>query len=824
MVVLVCVSLCRLDGRGLVTGRACGGAIGPLLPRPVSGALVRHGRFYAISVHQQLRHLLQHKSIGISIIIIWLIGTSNALSGVVVYIELGLTIPRYYWLGDAKEKRREAGKSYDNADFPKMASAAPDDCRLYRYPELPGNTVRNHFRLVSINPNGSSWATRLGMGKRKVIRGRITVVAIEERNDYDALSYCWSGHKLSMNDKDLRSQAKEPRYISIDTPDGAGATGQIIPITPSLGMALRYLRDRGAHRPIFIDQICINQRDADERSRQVALMGRIYGGCAEVLGWLGPAGAHSPSLMALLSKLSRSSVLDKIVIGATYEYGRDMRRALGHQGRAAEVVSAEVERDEHELGRLVHRVCRNPPLKGVLDVFSRPWFRRMWIVQEACLPTRITLMCGRDSCSMDDLAKLDYIFSVWAGISADRLAAENGISAYDMISFLSRILPIRKAIIRGSGDGSISGGAELTSRSLGAAELVMAFNAANGATAKRVADTKFRATDARDCIYGLLGLVGAGNGAAPSIVPDYNKSVSEVFIEFAALAVRDNVDLLLYAQPERKTMRDLPSWVPEWSSELVLPASYTASDTGHTFAAGKGAAGDPPPSVVVEDGNLLVVLGRLLDRTEQVGRCWLEPWVGEESRYLVPNEAESRSIVAFCGEVRSSWEAMMRRPGSVSVRPEGGIDQAVWLTCTGGLGLLDSLEESIMGHSVSGTPFLGYLFKNVIEVAEARSDKNGPRKVAINSQIPIALDALYKQNERRCFVTPRGYVGLGPLGMRPDDEVVVLRGSSTPMVLRPGRTPQDAYTYVGEAYCHGFMYGNALPGDEKDAWRTFRIA
>ncbi|KAK3385795.1 heterokaryon incompatibility protein-domain-containing protein [Podospora didyma] len=707
-----------------------------------------------------------------------------------------------------------------------MASPAPDGRRLYRYPELPGNTSRDHFRLVSISPEESSWATRLGVRKREGIRGRITVVAIDGRNDYDALSYCWSGHTLSSDARGLQSQVKEPRDIAIDTPDGAGAMGQIIPITPALGMALRYLRDRGAHRPIFIDQICINQGDVDERNRQVGLMGRIYGGCAEVLGWLGPAGAHSASLMVFASRLSRSSVLSKIVGDATDEYGQDMRRAIGRPGRVAEVVSGEVARDEYELRRLVKRFGSALPLKGVLDVFSRAWFRRMWIVQEACLPARLTLVCGRDSCSIHDLAKLHYFFSVRASMSADRLAAGNGISTSDMMSFLSRILAIRKAVVRGgSGDGSNGGGAGLTSRGLGAADLVMALNATNGATAKTAADTKFRATDSRDCIYGLLGLASVSDGAAQSIVPDYNKSVEEVFTEFAALAVRDNVDLLLYAHPERKAMRDLPSWVPDWSSDLTLPASYTASDAGHGFAAGKGTAGDPPsPAVVVEHGNLLVVLGLLLDRAEQVGRCWLEPWVGEEGDYLLPNETEFRSILAFCTEVRSLWEAALRKPESVSVRPEGGIDQAVWLTCTAGLGLLDSLEESILGHPVSGMPFLGFLFKNMIEVAEARSDRNGVRKVAINSQITIILDALYKQNERRCFVTSRGYVGLGPLGMRPDDEVVVLRGSSTPMVLRPGQTVRDAYTYVGEAYCHGVMYGEALRKNGQDGWMTFQIA
>ena len=72
----------------------------------------------------------------------------------------------------------------------------------------------------------------------------------------------------------------------------------------------------------------------------------------------------------------------------------------------------------------------------------------------------------------------------------------------------------------------------------------------------------------------------------------------------------------------------------------------------------------------------------------------------------------------------------------------------------------------------------------------------------------VAFDA---QLGRRCFMTKEGYVGLGPGEMREGDVVVVLRGATVPMILRPGCGDRDGqFDYVGEAYCHGIMDGELL--------------
>jgi len=63
---------------------------------------------------------------------------------------------------------------------------------------------------------------------------------------------------------------------------------------------------------------------------------------------------------------------------------------------------------------------------------------------------------------------------------------------------------------------------------------------------------------------------------------------------------------------------------------------------------------------------------------------------------------------------------------------------------------------------------------------------------------------------RSLFLTQEGKVGLGPHNTRPDDFVTVLLGCPRLVVLRP--RSEGGYEVIGEAYCDGFMDGEALLG------------
>ncbi|KAF1982758.1 hypothetical protein K402DRAFT_295350, partial [Aulographum hederae CBS 113979] len=84
---------------------------------------------------------------------------------------------------------------------------------------------------------------------------------------YDALSYAWESDKGTT-------------IIQVD--------GHHLQVTRNLAHALRRLRRPGVARTLWVDAICINQSDNEEKSRQVGMMKNIYESASFVLIWLGP--------------------------------------------------------------------------------------------------------------------------------------------------------------------------------------------------------------------------------------------------------------------------------------------------------------------------------------------------------------------------------------------------------------------------------------------------------------------------------------------------------------------------------------------------------
>ena len=136
--------------------------------------------------------------------------------------------------------------------------------------------------------------------------------------EYEALSYTWGSPEatetITCNDVDF-------------------------PITENLFRALQALRpSRNTARHLWVDAICINQTDDNEKGEQVWHMLQIYQKATRVIAWLGTA--HEDLVPAVA---------------------------------AASLFSPVVPEDVAE-SRIVYR--------GMCDLYMRPWFQRIWIQQE----------------------------------------------------------------------------------------------------------------------------------------------------------------------------------------------------------------------------------------------------------------------------------------------------------------------------------------------------------------------------------------------------------------------------------------------------------
>jgi hypothetical protein len=130
---------------------------------------------------------------------------------------------------------------------------------------------------------------------------------------YEALSYCWGSDE-------------KPQSISIGNLN--------LCITQNLYTALRHLRDQDYPRILWVDALCINQDDEEEKENQIPLMAEIYARARRVVVWLGPA-----------------------------EDGSDL---------ALEEIRLAAEKSERlSSGESVQESIR--------QLFKRPWFRRIWV-------------------------------------------------------------------------------------------------------------------------------------------------------------------------------------------------------------------------------------------------------------------------------------------------------------------------------------------------------------------------------------------------------------------------------------------------------------
>ncbi|KAI4173796.1 MAG: hypothetical protein LQ346_008354 [Caloplaca aetnensis] len=132
---------------------------------------------------------------------------------------------------------------------------------------------------------------------------KTTVLHDKKIPKFEALSYAWGSKE-------------DPAQISI-TPHSQSnllskwarilKTGKrvdaCLDVTQNLAVALRHLRSRKRKRVLWIDAICVNQQNLEERGHQVQRMADIYRNAKQVIAWLGPEGDNSALAMETLDSV-----------------------------------------------------------------------------------------------------------------------------------------------------------------------------------------------------------------------------------------------------------------------------------------------------------------------------------------------------------------------------------------------------------------------------------------------------------------------------------------------------------------------------------------
>lgn len=673
------------------------------------------------------------------------------------------------------------------------------DLELFSYEQVPltEETRATHIRLVypCTEPLESSSQFSYSF--------ELKVVPLDNSQKYEALSYTWR-----------ESRSDFPITLN----------GRKFYITPSLGTALLYAC-RGRTAPIWIDQICINQKSNEEKNAQLPLMSNIYSGAAEVRIWLGEAADGSDELMDALANAGRKGRECGIETLLTRENFLRLHRWTGG-----------VDQNDLPRRRPFLDLCQEviPPINidSFKAWFSRPWFHRVWTVQEFALAATPSFVCGYKSVPVDDVK---YAWIVYrksppsmcvAGPSpvlteepmpmtptpeslarqTDLLRLRNEWHARLMslheLMFMDPLTPLtnnrkrRQMLNDGSGPG----------RSL--FEVL-----------KSLMESCRECKEPKDWIYGLLAL--PNDVKKLGIVPDYGLSTETVYSRFTRKAIENgNLEILRYSTYPKSNRSNYPSWVPDWASRPQPSTFDYADDSQIRLRPGEpglvfNASGDTKASVTnVSDEQLLALQGFVVDEIEELG----SPWLGGMTQS--GNSPERMETLSFLSSVRLLCLLSATKNHPIYPTPERR-QEAVWRIPIADLVRVE--ESTSWQYNARATQAAEQELRRVLAFEEGHQERGFSSPEAqdeLSRMISREKEngahryrsAMSNLKRKRPYITKLGYVGLGPVFARPGDKVVVFTGAAIPFVIRPMK---GGYYLLGESYCDGIMDGEIV-GQRKE--------
>lgn len=566
-----------------------------------------------------------------------------------------------------------------------LSAALPT--QVYHYTSL--DPITHDIRLLVLLPSKE---------ESTQIECLLTQISLDQTPDYEALSYAWG----SQNDK--------IGTVSLE--------GKPFPVTSNLEDALHHLRGEEEPRMLWVDALCINQIDDEEKSHQVRQMKSIYQFATRVVIWLGKELDDSDLAMDLIANI--------------HKVGPDNFETSLESARSWEALA---------------------------KFYRRSWFSRVWVLQETAVShTSPEVGAGNKWLS-------------WDACESARTFVESQIkNINDPTSKMVRdtvkatVMAIHNIRRDLSPTDPISNLEMLLKRAM-----------------------TFYATDPRDKVFALLGL--AHESDRMKIVPDYSKSLEQVYAELAVYLISKNINMIYFNT--NSPNEDHPSWVPDWSWlnrrwPLWTPGFYKAA--GNTAQAGQFS----------QDLSTFTVPALLIDRidvTDESAPRGVDPIEYNESHLpLIIDNIESLLRKAIDEQPSNAKLAELKPEKSDALWRTLVINkEGTTLTCPAP----DSYGE--MFKVSRGQSEVPTTFQLDLPTEEERRQKFAR---------PYIQDVQSTMSDQRFFITQNGRIGVGPRHLQEADLIVVFWGADMPCVLR--EQGNGHARFLGPAYVHGVMDGEAF--------------
>lgn len=656
-----------------------------------------------------------------------------------------------------------------------QSKLAMNQFQAFDYDSVELRTASTEIRLLDLCPSQGLVDSRL--------IGRLYTTSIESPSPYVALSYVWglgdktqSIHISNLNDDEEHS----------------------ISITESLETALRHFRKPDEVITLWIDQICINQEDNKEKGQQVAMMGSIYSSATQVLAWLGPAQDGSDELMEAwqdIGQRAREFGLESYMNPQSYYLISALGRNRDPSDKTAVSFRSLLDSTVEAFAPLLKQMA-------LKRWFERPYFSRVWVIQAFCLCPDTIFVCGTKTIPVDFvkfgvLLLQTAIGNMPQGDYEDLQPPEMPLERLSEVSSepTARLFGCRSRHQKHKDD-----------------ELYMLLR-------RLVVELETNATVHRDRIFALLGL--AADAEKLGIQPNYEESTEWILTQTARTLIEKSgrVELLCYSQfPKLDELSHLPSWVPDWRSNLRR-SFYTINERmdDHLFVASGHGSVVEVVQTPTDNRDILGLRGYTVDVIEEVakGDGWTDmSW--DYERYL-----------GYMAQIDDLWQRSICKSDSKGTQLQK--EEARWRVPIGDIYWTWEGDQQRAKTDVARfhEQFLQELklFDKITRLAATGEDVS--EKLLRWEEEHRGADTKHNYREsmrkmqgKRPFLTKMGYLGMGPIEGRSGDIVVVFCGGRIPFVLRPldGSSGHSEFLYIGEAYCDGIMDGEVTGKKKQTFW------
>lgn len=355
-----------------------------------------------------------------------------------------------------------------------------------------------------------------------------------EKSQFEALSYAWG------------QPQEKPLYIRVEDASQHFKLG----VWPNLMSALRHLRPRNpsVSRTMWVDAICLNQKDPLEKGLHIPRMREIYRLAYRTIVWLGPQ-CDVTSLAFETVEHVASQV--EMGVDASFELFPSPSAVENWHGFETGLPSIPAEAWE-----------------ALASLLSLSWFWRLWVVQEVKLnkhagPRGVMVYWGSHTSARSNL------FKAFSSICTKYT------TGWPLPRIVNAGLKLENHIIRAKQLLEPQNGAQLPS-------LRWLFRH----------HARMDCVDDRDRVYGLLGLTGLRFSEELKVSYDDTYGAADVNMDAVLTHVRLTGRLELLdpcATSHRRVLVDAPSWVPEWTGragvsyfiEPTFPANNTRAHIKH---------------------------------------------------------------------------------------------------------------------------------------------------------------------------------------------------------------------------------------------------